>query len=42
VDLDDIIPAPQTPKKLPVILSPEEVLEFLSWVPEGKHRTILT
>ncbi len=40
--LDDIIPAPKTPKKLPVILSPEEVLEFLSWVPEGKHRTILT
>jgi len=41
-NLDDIIPAPKTPKKLPVILSPEEVLEFLSWVPEGKHRTILT
>jgi integrase/recombinase XerD len=41
-NLDDIIPAPRTPKKLPVILSPEEVLEFLSWVPEGKHRTILT
>jgi len=41
-NLDDIIPAPKTPKKLPVILSPEEVSEFLSWVPEGKHRTILT
>jgi integrase/recombinase XerD len=41
-NLDDIIPAPKTPKKLPIILSPEEVLEFLSWVPEGKHRTILT
>jgi integrase/recombinase XerD len=41
-NLDDIIPAPRTPKKLPVILSPEEVLEFLGWVPEGKHRTILT
>lgn len=41
-NLDDIIPAPKTPKKLPVILSPEEVVEFLSWVPEGKHRTILT
>jgi site-specific recombinase XerD len=41
-NLDDIIPAPKTPKKLPVILSPEEVLQFLSWVPEGKHRTILT
>lgn len=41
-NLDDIIPAPKTPKRLPVILSPEEVLEFLSWVPEGQHRTILT
>ncbi|HEX2712148.1 MAG TPA: site-specific integrase [Candidatus Acidoferrales bacterium] len=41
-NLDDIIPAPKTPKKLPVILSPEEVLQFLSWVPEGKHRIILT
>jgi integrase/recombinase XerD len=38
----DIIPAPKVPKKLPVILSPEEVLEFLGYVPEGKHRTILT
>lgn len=41
-DLDDIIPSPKTPKKLPVILSPEEVLEFLAYVPHGKHRTILT
>ena len=40
--LDDVIPAPKTPQRLPVILSPEEVLEFLGWVPEGKHRTILT
>lgn len=41
-NFDEIIPAPKTPKKLPVILSPEEVLEFLGCVPEGKHRTILT
>jgi integrase/recombinase XerD len=40
--LDDIIPAPKTPKKLPVILSPEEVIEFLTCVPDGKHRTIVT
>ena len=29
-------------KKLPVVLSPEEVLEFLSCVGNTKHRTILT
>jgi integrase/recombinase XerD len=41
-NFDQIIPAPKKPQKLPVILSPEEVLEFLGCVPEGKHRTILT
>lgn len=41
-NLEEIIPAPKKPQELPVILSPEEVLEFLSCVPEGKHRTILT
>ena len=41
-NFDEIIPAPKTPRKLPVILSPEEILEFLGCVPEGKHRTILT
>lgn len=41
-DFDDMIPAPKTPKKLPVILSPEEVVEFLGCVSENKHRTILT
>jgi len=40
--LEEIIPAPKTPKKLPIILSPEEVLEFLGCVPQAKHRTILT
>jgi integrase/recombinase XerD len=39
---DDIIPHPKKPEKLPVILSPEEVLEFLGCVPEGKYRIILT
>lgn len=38
----DIIPAPKTPKKLPIILSPEEVLQFLSCVTASNHRTILT
>ena len=41
-NLDDVIPAPKTPKKLPVILSPEEVLEFLGCVRLNHHRTILT
>ena len=28
--LEDIIPAPKKPQKLPIVLSPEEVLHFLS------------
>jgi integrase/recombinase XerD len=40
--LDDVIPAPKKPKKLPVILSPEEVLHFLECVPSGEHRTVLS
>jgi site-specific recombinase XerD len=39
---DDFIPAPKAPKKLPIILSPEEVLQFLDCVRSGKHRAILT
>ena len=38
----DLIPAPKMPKKLPVILSPEEVLRFLGCVRTRKHRAILT
>ena len=38
----DLIPAPKAPKKLPVILSPEEVLQFLDCVRSRKHRAILT
>jgi site-specific recombinase XerD len=40
--LEDIIPAPKKPEKLPVILSPEEVLQFLGCVGNTKHRAILT
>jgi site-specific recombinase XerD len=40
--LEDIIPAPKKPQKLPVVLSPEEVLQFLDCIPGLKHRTILT
>jgi site-specific recombinase XerD len=39
---DDIIPAPKKPQKLPIVLSPEEVLQFLGCVQSFKHRTILT
>jgi site-specific recombinase XerD len=38
----DVIPAPKKPQKLPVVLSPEEVLHFLSCVGSSKHRAILT
>jgi integrase/recombinase XerD len=40
--LEEIIPAPRKPRTLPIVLSPEEVLRFLSCVQSIKHRTILT
>jgi site-specific recombinase XerD len=40
--LDDMIPAPKKPQTLPVVLSPDEVLQFLDSVASPKHRTILT
>lgn len=40
--VEDIIPAPKKPQRLPVVLSPEEVLHFLECVPGPKHRAILT
>ena len=40
--LEEIIPTPKKPQKLPIVLSPEEVLQFLSCVESLKHRTILT
>lgn len=39
---DEVIPAPKKPQKLPVVLSPEEVLHFLECVASTKHRAILT
>src|ERR1700726_506400 len=39
---EDIIPAPKKQQKLPVVLSPEEVLQFLDCVQSIKHRAILT
>jgi len=38
----DIIPAPKVPQTLPVVLSPEEVIQFLDCVRIRKHRVILT
>ena len=40
--LDDVLPMPKIPFTLPVVLSPEEVLQFLEGVPHIQHRTILT
>jgi site-specific recombinase XerD len=39
---EDVIPVPQKPQTLPVVLSPEEVLQFLDCVGNAKHRAILT
>ncbi len=39
---EEMIPSPKQPEKLPVVLSPEEVLHFLECVPSNKCRTILT
>ena len=38
---EEIIPTPKKPQKLPIVLSPEEVLQFLSCIESIKHRTIL-
>jgi integrase/recombinase XerD len=40
--VEDVIPTPKKPQKLPIVLSPEEVRHFLSCVASPKHRTILT
>jgi integrase/recombinase XerD len=41
-DLGVVIPMPKKPQKLPVILSPEEVLQFLGAINATNHRAILT
>jgi len=41
-DVDEVLPMPKKPQKLPIILSPEEVRQFLSCVPRRKTRTVLT
>jgi site-specific recombinase XerD len=39
---EEVIPAPKLPQKLPVVLSPEEVMRFLGCINSTKHRAILT
>ena len=39
---DNVIPAPKKPRPLPVVLSPEEMRQFLDCVPTLEHRAILT
>ena len=41
-DLGEVVPTCKKPQKLPTILSPEEVVQFLDCVPGIKHRMILT
>jgi len=41
-DVAEVLPMPKAPQRLPVILSPEEVLHFLGSVPRLKGRTVLT
>jgi site-specific recombinase XerD len=38
----DTIPVPKKPQALPIVLSPEEVIQFLACVTSRKHRAILT
>jgi len=41
-DAEAVLPLPKAQQTLPVILSPEEVRQFLSCVPRRKGRTVLT
>ena len=39
---DDVIPVPKKPRSLPVVLSRDEVMQFLDAVKAAKHHAILT
>jgi len=39
---DELIPAPKKPRRLPVVLSPDEVVRALDCVTSPKHRAVLT
>ena len=41
-DFGEIAPSPKARRTLPIILSPDEVVQFLGCIPNIKHRTILT
>lgn len=41
-NIEEVIPAPKQPQKLPNVLSPEEVVHFLGCVARIKYRVILT
>ena len=41
-NIEQSIPAPKQPRKLPIVASPEEVLQFLDSAPGLKYRAILT
>jgi site-specific recombinase XerD len=41
-DVEEVLPMPKASQTLPIILSPEEVQQFLSCVPRRKGRTVLT
>ena len=41
-DVDEVIPTCRTPQRLPVVLSREEVSQFLAAVKDLHHRVILT
>lgn len=41
-DFKDVVPSPKSATKLPVVLSPDEVLRFLRCLDSIKHRAILT
>jgi site-specific recombinase XerD len=39
---DDVIPPPKKPRRLPIVLSPDEVVRALECVTSPKHRAVLT
>lgn len=39
---EEVLPLPRKPQRLPVVLSPEEVVHFLGCVDRSNHRVILT
>src|SRR6202789_177533 len=41
-DVEEVLPMPKAPQTLPIILSPDEVRQFLICVPRRKGRTVLT